>query len=132
MSCCAVLGLGGSSSAAVALIYGILQSFKPFDKTFSLEDTVVLAHKIEEKEAKIACGLQDHLAAAYGGVNLWHWRKKDGKLPFIQERINFPNDLERHLLIAYCGIPHESKNINSKWIKKTQQTGISQCITLQR
>ena len=27
-------------------------------------------------------------------------------------------DLEKHLLLAYCGKPHESKDINSRWVNQ--------------
>jgi D-glycero-alpha-D-manno-heptose-7-phosphate kinase len=30
----------------------------------------------------------------------------------------FHRDFERHLLLAYCGKPHESKDINSRWVQQ--------------
>ena len=34
----------------------------------------MLAHRIEESVAGVPCGRQDHLAAAFGGVNAWYWQ----------------------------------------------------------
>ncbi len=31
---------------------------------------------------------------------------------------NSLKNLEKHLILAYCGIPHESKNINGRWIQQ--------------
>jgi D-glycero-alpha-D-manno-heptose-7-phosphate kinase len=81
----------------------------------------LLAHGIEESVAGVPCGLQDHLSALYGGVNVWYWKGRG--LPQTYARKSLSNikqysDLPKHLLLAYCGVPHESKNINSTWIKQ--------------
>jgi D-glycero-alpha-D-manno-heptose-7-phosphate kinase len=94
----------------------------PLNQTsVSYDQIPLLAHGIEESVAGVPCGLQDHLAALYGGVNAWYW--KGNGLPQAYVRKSLSNtkqhsDLSKHLLLAYCGIPHESKNINSTWIKQ--------------
>jgi len=110
--------LGGSSTASVALIaaFAILlkQPLKP-------SQMALLAYHIESNVARVPCGIQDQLAAAFGGVNAWTFKALSDKLPFIQEPVLSKekfDDLEKHILIAYCGEPHESKDINGKWIEQ--------------
>ena len=116
--------LGGSSCAAVALVAALskLTSLASGKKTTpSRSETARLAHAIEESVAGAPCGCQDHLAAAYGGVNAWVWKKMPGNV-FFQRRVLLKNDalpaFEKHILIAYCGIPHESKDVNGQWIQQ--------------
>jgi len=116
--------LGGSSAAAVALAavleYVMAEEEGDEKKAVSRKHIAMLAHTIEETVAGVPCGMQDQLAAAYGGINEWLWPGKIGEQPFQRNIVlnqgAYP-DLEKHLLVAYCGIPHESKNINGKWVK---------------
>lgn len=115
--------LGGSSSAAVALIgafSAVLDSVGIYRPLYRRE-IAMLAHALEESVAGVPCGLQDQLAAAYGGVNLWLWHGRVKEASFEKEVVvkkkSFP-DLEKHLLLAYCGIPHISANINREWIRQ--------------
>jgi D-glycero-alpha-D-manno-heptose-7-phosphate kinase len=114
--------LGGSSSAAVAIIGAFSKLLEQTGKTpFSREAIAILAHEIEESVAGVPCGLQDQLAAVYGGVNAWHWPAEIGSPVFRQqpviEKENF-KELERRILLAYCGIPHESRDINGRWVRQ--------------
>ena len=113
--------LGGSSAAAVALIHAFSQAFaKIGSNPISKRQTALLAHAIETSVAGVPCGLQDQLAAVYGGVNAWYWHAEFGKLPFKRKTIlrkRRANVFQHHLLLAYSGIPHESKNINNKWVR---------------
>jgi D-glycero-alpha-D-manno-heptose-7-phosphate kinase len=115
--------LGGSSAAAVALIgaFSKLWERAAASKPFSRPQMAALAHGLEESVAGVPCGLQDQLAAIYGGVNAWIWptRVEDPqfkKKPILPKRLL--KDFERHLLLAYCGKPHESKDINSRWVQQ--------------
>ncbi len=113
--------LGGSSAAAVALISAFAKALEiRGDRSYSMRRTAILAHAIEESVAGVPCGMQDQLAAAYGGVNAWYWSAGvEGDI--FQKRMvirkSSHKELEKHLIIAYCGIPHESKDINGRWIK---------------
>lgn len=112
--------LGGSSTAAVALIGALSNALAGDDISgMSTKQIVLLAHAIEEAVAGISCGLQDQLAAAYGGVHAWYWPGEPADPPFKRTEILTKEDfatLESHILLAYCGVPHESQDINSKWI----------------
>jgi D-glycero-alpha-D-manno-heptose-7-phosphate kinase len=114
--------LGGSSVAAVALIAAFNSLLEKTGKTTVVYEQIpLLAHGIEESVAGVPCGLQDQLAAVYGGVNAWYWKGAKKTQPFVRRRILEPeqySELSEHLLVAYCGIPHESKNINGQWVKQ--------------
>lgn len=121
--------LGGSSVAAVALIAA-------FSKLLNLDilpkNIAILAHAIEESVAGVPCGMQDQLAAVYGGINAWYWRT-DADQPFEKKSLNI-NAVKNRLLLAYCGVPHVSANINGRWVKgflsgryRSQWTEIIQC-----
>lgn len=114
--------LGGSSSAAIALIGAYNQLLKKFNQPGVLLDQVpLLAHAIEEGVAGVPCGLQDQLAAVYGGINAWFWKGKGASQLYIRKPVaekSSYGDWENRLLLAYAGIPHESKNINGQWVKE--------------
>jgi len=112
--------LGGSSAAAVAITAAFSAILLKENKIISRQHIAMLAHTIEETVAGVPCGMQDQLAAAYGGVNEWCWPAKIEGPSFIKNTVvqqEKYSALEKHILIAYCGIPHESKNINGKWVK---------------
>ncbi len=114
--------LGGSSAAAVALV-ALLSSVeeKRGGDFLSRPQTAILAHAVEESVAGVPCGLQDQLAAVYGGVNAWYWQGCTAGSMFKRNIIvkkNAVKQLEKHLVVAYCGIPHESKNINGRWVQQ--------------
>jgi len=118
--------LGGSSAAAVALVGALLNiapgHVKQADAlNFSRRKAAILAYVLESSVAGVPCGLQDQLAAAYGGANAWYWRS-DIEGPLFRKKVvvrkEFHKNLEQHIVLAYCGIPHESKNINRKWVKQ--------------
>ena len=114
--------LGGSSAAAVALIAAFSRMLWEMGQpSISRRQTALIGHYLEASVAGVPCGLQDQLAAAFGGVNAWCW-PGDCLGPMFRKKAlvkkNDLNRLERHLLLAYCGVPHESKNVNGKWVEQ--------------
>ncbi|MBU0986293.1 MAG: galactokinase [Proteobacteria bacterium] len=114
--------LGGSSAAAVALVAALSKVLAPAAETpFSRRKIAMIAHVLEASVAGVPCGLQDQLAAAYGGVHAWYW-PGGYQPPYFKRKVIIEkrsvSDLQRHLLIAYCGVPHESININSRWVQQ--------------
>ena len=113
--------LGGSSAAAVALIgaFSKLYQQNALAKPLTRSQIAILAHGLEESVAGVPCGLQDQLAAIYGGVNAWIWPAGTESFQFRRKMVlpkKMHKDLEKHLLLAYCGKPHVSKDINSRWV----------------
>ena len=115
--------LGGSSAAAVALVAAFLKLKEHPDSgsRSNRRGVALLAYQLEQATAGVACGFQDQLAAAYGGVNAWFWQTDPDRSVFRRKIVvgkKFHKELEGHLLLAYCGKPHESKNINGRWVKQ--------------
>jgi len=114
--------LGGSSAAAVSLVGAFLKAFEKSGKNaISRQRIVTLAHAIEESVAGVPCGIQDQLAAAYGGIHAWYWPDGLNTHSFQKKNVIEKKayaDIEKRLLLSYCGIPHESKNINSMWVRQ--------------
>lgn len=113
--------LGGSSVAAVAVAAALAKATGRTDRLTPRvkQKIALLAQRVEESVAGVPCGLQDQLAAAYGGVNAWHWQASPRSGGYKRKRIlhgQALKNIERHLLLAYCGAPHESRDINSRWV----------------
>ncbi len=112
--------LGGSSSAAVALIAAFNRIRQLADLPPIARDRIpLLAHAIEESAAGVPCGLQDQLSATYGGINAWQWEGYGADSLYRRREIGSRADhvrFQARILVAYCGIPHESININSRWV----------------
>jgi D-glycero-alpha-D-manno-heptose-7-phosphate kinase len=112
--------LGGSSVAAVTLIASLMVAgghcpggILPLDRI------VMLAYGIESSVLRVPCGIQDQLAAAYGGVNAWEFGGEVRDLPYRRRIVVGPElygSLEKRIIAAYCGEPHESVNINGRWV----------------
>jgi D-glycero-alpha-D-manno-heptose-7-phosphate kinase len=114
--------LGGSSAAAVALVGAFSKiEEKRGQSPISKKNIAFLSQTIEASVAGVPCGFQDQLAAAYGGANVWYW-PGDCQGPFFKKKTIIPKrrlpKFEQHLLLAYCGVPHESKNVNQKWVNQ--------------
>ena len=109
--------LGGSSSAAVAIVSAF---YHLMNKRIDPSQMAWIAHYIEASVAGVPCGMQDQLAAAFGGVNQWIW--KMGKAgPLFKRKQIFKHDADietfnSSILVAYCGIPHVSRDINKQWV----------------
>lgn len=112
--------LGGSSVAAVALIAALMKATgQNPGAQLPLDKIVLLAYAIESSVLRVPCGMQDQLAAAYGGVNAWCFTGDVTEVPY-KRRVLIPKTgygrLEQRIMAAYCGEPHESVNINGKWV----------------
>jgi D-glycero-alpha-D-manno-heptose-7-phosphate kinase len=114
--------LGGSSVAAVALIWAFCKALAEEGADMPEPKAVaLLAQAIEQSIAGVPCGLQDQLAAAFGGVNGWYWMDSPMAVDFSHRRVvpeSVYPELERCILVAYCGIPHVSKDVNSTWVRQ--------------
>jgi D-glycero-alpha-D-manno-heptose-7-phosphate kinase len=115
--------LGGSSVAAVALAAALSEGRRRQSPraAISARSIGLLAHAVEESVAGVPCGYQDQLAAVYGGVNAWRWIALPRTSVFQRQRVVNRRryaELEERLLVAYCGIPHESRDINGRWVRQ--------------
>jgi D-glycero-alpha-D-manno-heptose-7-phosphate kinase len=115
-------GLGGSSVAAVALIAAFSKVLGCMgEPELGRDRMVLLAYNIEQAVSGASCGIQDQLAAAFGGVNAWQWPANPGLLPFSASSLikgKALRRLDRHLLVAYLGVTHVSTDVNNTWIRQ--------------
>lgn len=115
-------GLGGSSVAAVALIAAFSKVLELTDRPGLCPDRMaLLAHAIEQGVAGVPCGMQDQLAAAFGGVNRWTWTADPSLPPYERHRLAEGEglaNLDRHLLVAYLGVTHVSADVNRTWVRQ--------------
>ena len=115
--------LGGSSAAAVALVASFLTLSARGESKNTVNRRLIasLAYKLEETVAGVPCGSQDQLAAAYGGVHVWYWQDRPGQSHYkrkVTVKKKYHKELEHRLILAYCGKPHVSKDINGRWIQQ--------------
>lgn len=112
--------LGGSSTALIALIWALSKLSKiRGQKQISKRRLLKLSHEIEDGVFGGYCGMQDHGAAIWGGINRWHWRYNKG-FPTRRELLLNKKDqkeLFQMLLVAYCGESHFSAEINRRWVR---------------
>ncbi len=111
--------LGGSSTMLVAVIGALNAARKSLaGECLSLENSVRLAYEIEDGISPYNCGAQDHLAAAFGGVSQWSWpvfgESFSRKILLTKE---YKEEIDSSILLAFCGVTHDSSTINQKWIK---------------
>ena len=115
--------LGGSSAAAVALIAAFSKLIRESasKKPLTRSQIAILAHGLEESVAGVPCGFQDQLAAIYGGINAWFWPFSIEAPQFRKKMVlrkAYHKNIEKHILLAYCGKPHESSDINGRWVRQ--------------
>ncbi len=114
--------LGGSSAAGIAVIKAISKALEKMGhQRLSKKDMVLLAYSLEDGVGISFCGMQDHAAACYGGVNQWIWEYQPGEEQFKRIELVEQNDcpeLSGHLLIAYSGESHNSVEINLQWVNE--------------
>ncbi len=129
--------LGGSSSAAVAILAAFHTAV---ENRVDPGQIAWLAHYIESSVAGVPCGVQDQAAAAFGGAHLWAWKMGD-RGPVFDRFPVFDSDEDRkafipHMRVAYCGMPHVSKDINGRWVsafvKGTHRSVFARIIDLTR
>ncbi|MEE4609304.1 MAG: galactokinase [Desulfobacteraceae bacterium] len=120
--------LGGSSVAAVALVAALSRaSANGVSRSVNRRQVALLAHRIEGAAAGVACGLQDQLAAAFGGINAWYWSHRRGPGAFRRRRLAAPGGvdaLNRCILVAYGGNPHVSLDVNGRWVQAFRHGGV--------
>ncbi len=114
--------LGGSSVAACAMIWAFSKiRARDGDPMPRRRSVALLAHAIEQSVAGVPCGLQDQLAAVYGGVNGWYWNGSGQDQLFRRVAMDDGDggsSLSGSLLVAYCGAPHVSKDVNATWVRQ--------------
>ena len=115
-------GLGGSSVAVVALVAAFARlGERQGRKMLTKRQIAMLAHAIESAVSMVPCGIQDQLAAVYGGVNAWAWHANGSGSNFTRrilvKKANHQR-FQQQILLAYSGVQHVSSDINGQWLRR--------------
>ncbi|MBI4557033.1 MAG: GHMP kinase [Candidatus Hydrogenedentes bacterium] len=116
--CAAPAGCSTGTSAAVTVaLLGALDLLTPGRRT--PHEIAALAHRVETEKLGLQCGIQDQLAAAYGGICFIEMFK----YPYASvSQLQVPNDvwweLERRLVLVYLGHSHSSSDTHGQVIAR--------------
>lgn len=106
--------LGGSSSALIALLVALREHLQ---LKIDDEGLVTLAYHMEDIHQSGGAGMQDHLAAMYGGAHLWRWTYSS--YPFFKGE-GLPSKtleaLKERILVAFVGSAHFSPGLNRSFV----------------
>lgn len=105
-------GLGSSSSFTVGLVKALSTMTHENNIRKHIAD---IACEIEMNRCGYPVGKQDQYAAAFGGMNLFHFRK-NGNVDVDEIRLTNPNiiQLEKKLMLVYSGRSRNANNILQK------------------
>jgi len=105
-------GLGSSSAFTVGLVKAM--SSYSYD-TFTRDQMAEVACNIEMNKCGYPVGKQDQYAAAFGGLNLFHF-KRNGTVKVEEYSLTNPNvkRLEQNLMLVYSGRGRDANNILQK------------------
>jgi D-glycero-alpha-D-manno-heptose-7-phosphate kinase len=112
---------GTSASVSVALI-GALDTLTKGRMTPG--EVAVRAHRVETEYLKLQCGIQDQIAAAYGGICFIEMtRYPDARV----SPVHLPNalwwELESRLSLIFLGKTHKSSEIHERVIRELEGAG---------
>ena len=111
-------GLGSSSTFTVGLINGLSEINKKSITKKKLAQSAIL---IEQKVLKESVGIQDHIAAAYGGFNIISMNKKNKFKVKNFKNLKIKKIIEDNLLLIFTGLQRNSQPLEkskSNRIKK--------------
>ena len=112
---------GTSASVTVAVI-GALDCLTP--GRLHPKEAAALAHKVETEMLHRQCGVQDQIAAAFGGINFIeidnypHATVTEIKIPRSIEV-----ELEARLSLVYVGLNHSSSHVHEMVIRQLEDAG---------
>lgn len=116
-------GMGSSSAFAVGLLHGL---HGLLGKIKSREDLALEAIKLEQEVLGETVGVQDQIAAAYGGLNRIRLRT-DGS--FMVEPVCISperrRELESHLLLFFTGISRTASEIATSVVQSLESKATS-------
>ncbi len=115
-------GIGSSSAFAVALLQGLYALNGKYPDKMELAKEAIY---LEREYLKEAGGVQDQLAASFGGFNLMHFDREGYRVEPVDISEDIKNSLNRRLVLAFTGFTHFSGEI-AETQKKNIPATISQ------
>ena len=112
---------GTSASVSVALI-GALDALTPGRMTAG--EVAAKAHEVETKYLKLQSGIQDQIAAAYGGICYIEMTQYPNA---CVSQVQVPNaiwwELESRLVLVFLGKTHKSSEVHERVIRELEGAG---------
>ncbi len=112
----------GTSAAVTIAIIGALDCLTP--GRMNPYELAATAHRIETEFLHRQCGIQDQIAAAFGGINLIEMERYPRA---VLQRIELPKsteqELEARLALIYAGQGHSSSHVHEMVIRELQTAG---------
>jgi D-glycero-alpha-D-manno-heptose-7-phosphate kinase len=109
----------GTSAAITVALIGALAKLKKLQLT--AYETVLLAHRVETEKLGQQSGIQDQIAAAYGGINFIEMFQYPyaAVSPVIINPI-FGRELEERFVLIYLGKAHLSSDVHKSVITRLE------------
>jgi D-glycero-alpha-D-manno-heptose-7-phosphate kinase len=112
---------GTSAAVTVALLAG-LDLLTPGRKT--AHELAWAAHRVETELLKRQCGIQDQLAAAYGGVlDIEMYAYPHAAVSAVPISNTTRHELDARLVTVFAGRPHDSSAVHEKVIRELEDAG---------
>lgn len=112
----------GTSAAVCVALAAALDALTPGRRT--PHELAYAAHAVETERLGQQSGIQDQLAAAYGGIN--YIEMEDYPAATVEQLALPPAtllELERRLLLVYLGRPHHSSAVHEMVIRRLEMAG---------
>lgn len=120
---------GTSASVCVALL-GALDYIT--GRNLSAHEIAYLAHRVETEKLNLQSGIQDQLAAAYGGIcYVDMYAYPEAKITKLDIDETLRRELDLRLLLIYLGQSHKSSAIHEKVIAFLEEKGAQYSIIKQ-
>jgi D-glycero-alpha-D-manno-heptose-7-phosphate kinase len=110
---------GTSASLAVALLAGLAQLRR---ESPAPADLAQLAHRLETERLRLQSGIQDQIAAAYGGINFVEMPSyPEARVHPVAIRPELRDALQDRFVLVYLGRAHRSSEVHDDVIRSLQQ-----------
>lgn len=115
------ISTGTSASVSVALLGALLYLG---EKRFLRRQVVSLAHRVETEDLGMQSGIQDQVAAAYGGICFIHMAEYPrARVEKVSLKPDIWAELGRRLCLVYLGKPHRSSVLHEQVISGLERGG---------
>ena len=116
---------GASTGTSAAVLVALVAALKALHgEEWTPEGVAYAAHHIEMDVLKHQCGIQDHIASAYGGINYIQITKfPRADVQRLSPPRPFLAELERRLVLIYLGKSHDSADMHARVIRKLENAG---------
>jgi D-glycero-alpha-D-manno-heptose-7-phosphate kinase len=94
-------GIGSSSAFTVGLVNAITTYLGKSNHAYDLARAAI---DIEQNRIGESVGVQDQIAAAYGGLNVIELSKDKIKVLSLDVSFEYENNLEKHIMLGFSGI----------------------------